>query len=72
MFYVCVFIVFQCTVDVDAYEVDSLLSESAEGGAGTEESGCSDQLAKSQKGGDSSVIDDGFHEHVEPNKLLVG
>jgi hypothetical protein len=45
--------------------VDSLLSESAEGGAGTEESGCSDQLAKSHKGGgDSSVVDDGFHEHV--------
>ncbi|VVC40187.1 Hypothetical protein CINCED_3A025745 [Cinara cedri] len=64
----------QCTVDVDvdAYDVDSLLSESAEGGAGTEESGCSDQLAKSQKGGDSSVADDGFHEHLEPNKILVG
>lgn len=55
----------QCTVDVDGYDVDSLLSESAEGGAGTEESGCSDQLAKSHKGGgDSSVVDDGFHEHV--------
>lgn len=52
--------------------MDSLLSESAEGGAGTEESGCSDQLVKSQKGGDSIVIDDGFHEHVEPNKLTVG
>lgn len=57
---------------MDGYDVDSLLSESAEGGAGTEESGCSDQLAKSQKGGDYSVVDDGFHEHVEPNKLLVG
>lgn len=52
--------------------MDSLLSESAEGGAGTEESGCSDQLAKSHKGGDSSVADDGFHEHLEPNKILIG
>lgn len=52
--------------------MDSLLSESAEGGAGTEESGCSDQLAKGQKGGDSSVADDGFHEHLELNKMLVG
>jgi hypothetical protein len=57
---------------VDGYDVDSLLSESAEGGAGTEESGCSDQLAKSQKCGDFSVIDDGFHENVELNKMLVG
>jgi len=47
------------------------LSESAEGGAGTEESGGSDQLAKSQKVGDCSVVDDGFHEHVEPHKMLV-
>ncbi|XP_050421746.1 protogenin B-like [Adelges cooleyi] len=61
----------QCTIDVEGYDVDSLLSESAEGGAGTEESGCSDQLAKSQKGGDSSVIDDGFHEHLEPNKVTA-
>jgi len=52
--------------------VDSLLSESAEGGAGTEESGYSEQLAKSQKGGDSNIIDDGFHEHVDSNKILVG
>lgn len=57
---------------MDGYDVDSLLSESAEGGAGTEESGCSDQLAKSQKCGDFSVIDDGFHEHVELNKMMVG